>query len=87
MDSDTVHGTVRSGAGSVPENGQSVWKSGDSGWRPLKHGDGLPVWLPGQTGRRLPGRGLNAAAGDAREGGNEKSSLHYTRSQKAERSL
>ena len=35
----------------------------------------------------LPKKGLNTATGAAGEGGNEKSSLHYTRSQKAERSL
>ena len=66
MDSETVHGTVRSGVTSVPEAGPLFWKSVDAGWKRQKHGDGLPVWLPGQTGRRLPGRGLNAAAGDAR---------------------
>lgn len=32
-------------------------------------------------------KGLNTAAGAAGEGCNEKNSLHYTRSQKAERSL
>lgn len=42
---------------------------------------------PGQTGSSLPGKGLNTATGAAGEGCNEKSSLHYTRSQKAERSL
>lgn len=35
----------------------------------------------------LPGKGLNTATGAAGEGCNEKSSLHYSRSQKAERSL
>lgn len=87
MDSETVHGTVRSGAGSVPEAGPLFWKSGDAGWKLLKHGDGLPVLHPGQTGSSLPGKGLNTATGAAGEGGNEKSSLHYSRSQKAERSL
>ena len=43
--------------------------------------------LPGQTGSSLPGKGLNTATGAAGEGCNEKSSFHYTRSQKAERSL
>ncbi len=42
---------------------------------------------PGQTGNSLPGKGLNTATGAAGEGCNEKSSLHYSRSQKAERSL
>lgn len=32
-------------------------------------------------------KGLHTATGVAGEGGNEKSSLHYSRSQKAERSL
>lgn len=81
MDSETV----RSGAGSVPEAGPSFWKSGGSGWKPLKHGDGLPVSLPGQSGSSLPGNGLNTATGAAGEGCNEKkSSLCYSRSQKAE---
>lgn len=87
MDSETVHGTVRSGAGSVPEAGPLFWKSGDAGWKLLKHGDGLPVLHPGQTGSSLPGKGLNTATGTAGEGCNEKSSLHYSRSQKAEGSL
>lgn len=42
---------------------------------------------PGQTGSSLPEKGLHTATGVAGEGGNEKSSLHYSRSQKAERSL
>ncbi|ROJ87986.1 hypothetical protein BFD28_23525 [Escherichia coli] len=80
MDSETVHGTVRSGVTRVPEAGPLFWKR-------QKHGDGLPVLHPGQTGSSLPGKGLNTATGAAGEGCNEKSSLHYTRSQKAERSL
>lgn len=83
MDSETVHRTVRSGAGSVPEAGPLFWRSVDAGWKRQKTGDGLPVLRPGQTGSK----GLNTATGAAGEGGNEKSSLHYTRSQKAERSL
>lgn len=42
---------------------------------------------PGQTGSSLPEKGLNTATCAAGEGCNEKSSLHYSRSQKAERSL
>ena len=72
MDSETVHGTVRSGAGSVPEAGPLFWKR-------QKHGDGLPVLRPGQTGSSLPEKGLNTATGAAGEGCNEKSSLHYSR--------
>ncbi len=87
MDSETVHGTVRSGAGSVPEAGPLFWRSVDAGWKLQKHGDGLPVLRPGQTGSSLPEKGLNTATGAAGEGCNEKSSLHYSRSQKAERSL
>ena len=64
MDSETVHGTVRSGAGSVPEAGPLFWKSVDAG---------------GQTGSSLPEKGLNTATGAAGEGCNEKSSLHYSR--------
>lgn len=87
MDSETVHETLRSGAGSVPEAGLLFWMSGGSGWKPLKHGDGRLMLRPGQTGSSLPGKGLNTATGAAGEGCNEKSSLHYTRRQKAERSL
>ena len=87
MDSETVHGTVRSGAGSVPEAGPLFWRSVDAGWKRQKHGDGLPVLRPGQTGSSLPEKGLNTATGAAGEGCNEKNCLHYTRSQKAERSL
>lgn len=75
MDSETVHETVRSGATSVQETGLSVWKSGDSGWKPLKHGDGLLMWLPGQAGSSLPGKGLNTATGVAGAGSNEKTAL------------
>ncbi|EIK6802651.1 hypothetical protein NVT84_004189 [Escherichia coli] len=45
------------------------------------------VWRwqrPGQTGSSLPETGLNTATGAAGEGCNENSSLHYSRSQKAE---
>lgn len=87
MDSETVHGTVRSGVTSVPVGELLFWRSVDAGWKRQKYGDGLPVLLPGQTGSSLPGKGLNTATGAAGEGCNEKSSLHYTRSQKAERSL
>ncbi len=31
MDSETVHETARSGAGSVPDTGLLIWKSVDSG--------------------------------------------------------
>ena len=79
MDSETVHGMVRSGAGSVPEAGQLFWRSGDAGWKRQKHGDGLPVLRPGQTGSSLPEKGLNTATGAAGEGCNEKSSLHCSR--------
>ena len=77
MDSETVLGTVRSGVTRVPEAGPLFWKR-------QKHGDGLPVLHPGQTGSSLPEKGLNTATGAAGEGCNEKSSLHYSRSQKAE---
>lgn len=66
------------------EAGLLFWKSGGSGWKRQKHGDGLPVLHPGQTGSSLPEKGLNTATGAAGEGCNEKSSLHYSRSQKAE---
>ncbi|EIR1225840.1 hypothetical protein LWJ97_003636 [Escherichia coli] len=48
-------------------------------WKRQKHGDGLPVLRPGQTGSSLPEKGLNTATGAAGEGCNEKSSLHYSR--------
>ncbi len=76
MDSETVHGTVRSGAGS-PEAGPLFWRSVDAGWKRQKDGD-VPVLRPGQTGSSLPEKGLNTATG-AGEGCNEKSSLHYSR--------
>ncbi len=38
----------------------------------------------GQTGSSLPEKGLHTATGAAGERCNEKSSLHYSRSQKAE---
>ncbi|BDY37369.1 hypothetical protein MUTS2_01700 (plasmid) [Escherichia coli] len=44
----------------------------DAGWKRQKHGDGLPVLHPGQTGSSLPEKGLNTATGAAGEGGNEK---------------
>lgn len=75
MDSETVHGTVRSGAGSVPEAGPLFWKSVDAGWKRQKHGDGLPVLHPGQTGSSLPEKGLNTATGAAGKGCNEKAAF------------
>lgn len=68
MDSETIHGMLRSGVTSVPEAVPSVWKTGDSGRRPLKHGSWLPVWRPVQTGSSLPDRELSTASG----GDNEK---------------
>ena len=75
MDSETVHGTVRSGAGSVPEAGPLFWRSVDAGWKRQKHGDGLPVLHPGQTGSSLPEKGLNTATGAAGKGCNEKAAF------------
>lgn len=75
MDSETVHGTVRSGAGSVPEAGPLFWRSVDAGWKRQKHGDGLPVLRPGQTGSSLPEKGLNTATGAAGKGCNEKAAF------------
>ena len=75
MDSETVHGTVRSGVTSVPAGGPLFWRSVDAGWKRQKHGDGLPVLRPGQTGSSLPGKGLNTATGAAGEGSNEKAAF------------
>lgn len=75
MDSETVHGTVRSGVTSVPAGGPLFWKSGGSGWKPLKHGDGRLMLRPGQTGSSLPEKGLNSATGAAGEGCNEKAAF------------
>ena len=75
------------GATGRSDAGLSGWKSGGTGREPLRHGYGLRSLLPGQTGSSLPEKGLNTATGAAGEGCNEKSSLHYSRSQKAERSL
>ncbi|CTY29722.1 Uncharacterised protein [Escherichia coli] len=55
MDSETVHETARSGAGSVPDTGLLIWKSVDSGWRLLRRGVRPPELLPGRTGDDLPG--------------------------------
>ncbi|CAM7123751.1 Transposase [Escherichia coli] len=79
MDSETVHGTARSGVTSVPEAGPLFWRSVDAGWKRQKHGDGLQVLRPGQTGSSLLKKGLHTATGAAGEGCNEKSSLHYSR--------
>ncbi|CAM6766500.1 Uncharacterised protein [Escherichia coli] len=84
MDSETVHGTVRSGVTSVPEAGPLFWKSVDAGWKRQKHGDGLPVLRPGQTGSSLPEKGLNTATGAAGEGCNEKAAFITPGIQKAE---
>ena len=65
MDSETVHGTVRSGVTSVPEAGPLFWRSVDVGWRLLKHGDGLLILLPVLTGSSLRGREQNTASGAA----------------------
>lgn len=75
MDSETVHGTVRSGVTRVPEAGPLFWKSVDAGWKRQKHGDGLPVLHPGQTGSSLPEKGMNTATGAAGEGCNEKAAF------------
>lgn len=84
MDSETVHGTVRSGAGSVPDAGPLFWRSVDAGWKRQKHGDGLPVLHPGQTGSSLPEKGLNNATDAAGEGCNEKAAFITPGIQKAE---
>ena len=63
MDSDAVHGILRSGAGSVPEAGPLFWRSVDAGWRLLKHGDGLLILLPVLTGSSLRGIEQNIASG------------------------
>ena len=75
MDSETVHGTVRSGVTSVPAGGPLFWRSVDAGWKRQKHGDGLPVLRPGQTGSSLPEKGLNTATGAAGKGCNEKAAF------------
>ena len=72
MDSEAIHGTLRSGVTSAPETGPSVWNSGDSGRRPLKRGSWLPVWRPVQTGSGLPDRELSTASGAAGDEDNEK---------------
>ena len=84
MDSETVHGTVRSGVTSVPAGGPLFWRSVDAGWKRQKHGDGLPVLRPGQTGSSLPEKGLNNATGAAGEGCNEKAAFITPGIQKAE---
>ncbi len=58
MDSETVHGTLRSGAGGVPEAGlllevRGLWMEAAEAWR---RAAGV---APGQTGSSLPGKGLN----------------------------
>ena len=86
MDSETVHGTVRSGAGSVPEAGPLFWRSVDAGWKRQKHGDGLPVCARTDW-QQFAEKGLHTATARACQGrGNEKAAF-ITPSQKAERSL
>ncbi|HCQ2809981.1 TPA: hypothetical protein OHP05_004651, partial [Escherichia coli] len=53
-------------------------------WKRQKHGDGLPVLHPGQTGSSLPEKGLNTATGAAGEGCNEKAAFITPGIQKAE---
>lgn len=60
------------------------WRSVDAGWKRQKHGDGLPVLHPGQTGSSLPEKGLNNATGAAGEGCNEKAAFITPGIQKAE---
>ncbi len=71
MDSETVHGTVRSGVGSVPEAGPLFWSQWtlDGSAEAWRRAAGVH---PGQTGSSLPEKGLNTATGAAGEGGNEK---------------
>ncbi len=76
-------------------NGQ-VWRYQSAGSRAVilevsgrwmerqKHGDGLPVLRPGQTGSSLPEKGLNNATGAAGEGCNEKAAFITPGIQKAE---
>lgn len=75
---------LRSGVIRKQGAGLSGWKSEDSGGKPLRHGNRPPVLLPRQPGRRLPGRGLNVAAGDAR--GRGKKAASATKVEEAERS-
>lgn len=75
MDSEAIHGTLRSGVTSVSEAVPSAWRSGDSGRRPLKRGSWLPVLLPVQTGSSLHGREPNAVSdGDNEKNGKKKTS-------------
>ena len=75
MDSEVIHGTLRSGVTSVPEAVPSAWRSGDSGRRPLKRGSWLPGWHPVQTGSSLHGREPNAVSdGDNEKNGKKKTS-------------
>lgn len=62
----------------MQEAGRSDWSSGNNGWKPLKHGEGRLIWLPGQTGSSLPEKGLNTATGAAGEGCNEKAAFITT---------
>lgn len=59
----------RAGKRAVSLEIRGLWMEAAEAWRRAA------CMAPGQTGRRLPGRGLNAAAGDAREGGNEKAAF------------
>ena len=76
--------------------GAQVWRYQRTGSRAVSlevrgfWKEAADVWLlaarvrPGQTGSSLPGKGLNTVTDAAGEGCNEKSSLHYSRCQKAE---
>ena len=86
MDSETVHGMLRSGDISAPAGGPLFWKSEGCGWTRLKHGDGLPVSPPGKTGSSLPGKGQNAAT-DAGESDDEKAAFVTPEVRRLKRSL
>lgn len=74
MDSETVHGTVRSGAGSVPEAGPLFWRSVDAGWKRQKHGDGLPV-LRRTDWQQFARKRAAHCHRRCQEGGNEKAAF------------
>ncbi len=83
MDSETVHGTVRSGVTSVRRAGRysgGQWTLDGSG-RSMRRAAGV---APRTDWQQFARKRANTATGAAGEGCNEKSSLHYSGIQKAE---
>lgn len=71
----------RAGKRAVTLEVRGLWMEAAEAWQRAAYVAPRTDW------QQFARKGLNTATGAAGEGCNEKSSLHYTRSQKAERSL